>query len=269
MPMHPILFTIDVPEWIGFLPDTITIYSYGFMIALGTVFAFLFTGWQAKKQYGASYKTTHDLILLLLISGIVGGKFFMFFEDPSYYARNMGALIASKGFVFYGALLFCIPAMIIFFNKNKLPTLGMLDIMGLTTGVVHGTGRIGCYLAGCCHGIEWHGPLAIVFTDPACSAPLNTPLHPTQLYAVFMIFSITIGLFIYSKNKRFDGQIFLLYIILYSIGRFVIEYFRGDESRGYVIGDAISNSQFIGLIFIGVAIYYYRKLSTKSKLSGK
>jgi phosphatidylglycerol:prolipoprotein diacylglycerol transferase len=81
-----------------------------------------------------------------------------------------------------------------------------------------------------------------------------------------MIFSITLGLFIYSKNKKFDGQIFLLYIISYSVGRFVIEYFRGDESRGYVIGDVISNSQFIGMIFIGVAIYYYQKLNSKPKL---
>ncbi len=89
---------------------------------------------------------------------------------------------------------------------------------------------------------------------------LNTPLHPTQLYSVFMILSIGMALYFIKNRKSFPGQVFLLYLILYGIGRSVVEIFRGDISRGYVIEGILSHSQLIALIVIGIAVYFYRKL---------
>ncbi|MEM9391058.1 MAG: prolipoprotein diacylglyceryl transferase family protein [Bacteroidota bacterium] len=125
-------------------------------------------------------------------------------------------------------------------------------------------GRMGCFMAGCCHGIEWHGPLAVTFTDPVCLAkPLNTPLHPTQLYSAALIFSIMIALLFIKKRKQFHGQLFLSYLILYAIGRSVIEIFRGDMSRGYVIESYLSHSQFISLLVLLSSVYFYRQLGKK------
>lgn len=271
--MHPVLFEIDTPEFLRFLfPDTITIYSYGAMIALGALLGFAYTAWQAKKQLNVRYETTNELILFILLFSIIGGKIFVIFEDFKGFLSDPGQLFRnfSSGFVFFGSLLFAIPTMLIFFKVRKIPTLPMLDIMAITTCIVHGTGRIGCFMAGCCHGIPYDGFLSVVFTDPMCQAdPLNTPLHPTQLYSVSLIYGIMAILLLVPRRKQFNGQVFLLYLILYSAGRMILEMFRGDLSRGYVIQDLLTNSQFISIMVIIVAIYFYYKLYRKQAIKVK
>ena len=142
----------------------------------------------------------------------------------------------------------------------------MLDIMAGTACVVHAFGRIGCFMAGCCYGIPHDGLLSVTFTDPNCVAePLNTPLHPTQLYSSSMIFSILVIILFVSRRKQFDGQLFMLYLMLYAIGRSILEVFRGDLERGFLIDNILSNSQFVSIIVFLVALYFYIRLSKNSK----
>ncbi len=267
--MHPVLFEFETPEFLNsFLPDTIQIYSYGTMIALGALLGFYYTARQARKQLNVSYETTNELVLSILIAAIIGGKLFVVFENPARYINNPGELFQnfSQGFVFYGSLLFAVPIMLIFFKIKKIPTLPMLDIMAVTTVIVHGTGRIGCFLAGCCHGVPHDGFFSVVFTNPVCQArPLDTPLHPTQLYSVFLLYGIMAVLLFMKSRKKFDGQLFLLYLMIYPAGRIIIEIFRGDISRGYVIGEWITNSQFISFFVFLIALYYYLRLTGNKK----
>lgn len=259
--MLPILFELQV------FGKTLTIYSYGFMIVLGAVLGGLYLWRMGKKHYNTSFDTINTLFLLLLVAGFVGGKFFLIFENPSLYLKNPGALLSGQGFVFYGSLLFCIPTMLIFFRKKKLPVRPMLDIMAIVTCIVHFFGRIGCFLAGCCYGVETHGRLGVIFHDPMCLArPLNTPLHPTQLYSAAMILLILITLLYLKGRKTFDGQVFLTYLMLYAVGRSVVEMFRGDISRGYIIPNILSNSQGIALIIFIVAAYFYMRWRNKYKI---
>ena len=267
--MHPIFFQFEVPEFLqGFLPDTITIYLYGFFIACGAIAGFIYTAYQAKKQFNVKIETVQMLIILIIISAVIGGKFFMVFEDPKLYLSEPSQLFKNfnTGFVFYGSLLFAIPTILIFFRVHKLPTLAMLDIMAGTACVVHAFGRIGCFMAGCCYGIPHDGLLSVTFTDPNCVAePLNTPLHPTQLYSSSMIFSILVIIFFVSRRKQFDGQLFMLYLMLYAIGRSILEVFRGDLERGFLIDNILSISQFISIIVFLIALYFYIRLSKNSK----
>lgn len=257
--MHPVLFRIPTPEFLeGVFGEYFTVYSYGFFIFIGAVVGLSYVAKESKKNFNLSFDKVNNLFLLLLLSAIIGGKVFLYFEEPGRYAGNLKALLSGRGFVFYGSLLFCIPAMLWFFKKNRLPTLQMLDIMAVTTCLVHMFGRVGCFMSGCCHGIEWHGPLAVTFSDPTCLAkPLNTPLHPTQLYSAFMIISITVILLVIKKKKKFHGQLFLVYLMLYALGRSVVEVFRGDVSRGFVIEGYVSHSQFISLIVLLGSLYFY------------
>jgi phosphatidylglycerol:prolipoprotein diacylglycerol transferase len=157
--------------------------------------------------------------------------------------------------------------MLWFFKKNNIPTLPMLDVMAIVTCIVHGFGRIGCFMSGCCHGKPTDSFLSVVFTNPVCQAePLNTPLHPTQLYESGFIFTLMVALLIIKRNKKFDGQLFLIYLIAYSVGRNLLEFLRGDEARGYLIQDILSHSQFISIIVIAVAIYFYVKFNRRGKL---
>ncbi len=253
--MHPILFEAG----------SLTVYTYGFCIAVGALTGFTYLYIQSKKRFQVSFDQSNTLFLLLVTAGVVGGKLFMIFEDPSDYLIHPQKLLSGSGFVFYGSLLTAIPVMLWYFKKIKVPVLGMLDIMAVVTTIVHGFGRIGCFMAGCCYGIPTQSFLGVVFTDPYCQAePLNTALHPTQLYESAWIFSIMIILLLMQKRKQFDGQLFLIYLMLYAAGRSVIELFRGDLARGFVIEGVLSNSQFISLLVIITAVYWYLRLRKKS-----
>lgn len=274
--MYPELFRIAVPEFLqGFLPAYLNIHSYGFCIAMGIIAGYLYTYYNAKKAFGTSQETISNLLVYIIVAAVVGGKFFFYLEDPAYYFGNPSNMLKnfSGGFVFYGSLLFVIPVMLWFFKKNKIPVFPMLDIMAVTTPLVHAFGRLGCFLAGCCHGIPTEGACAVVFSDPHSAArPLNVPLHPTQLYSVVLLSLAVVFLLIYKKRKKFEGELFALYLILYPIGRFILEYYRGDEARGYVIQNALSHSQFISIFVIGGAIVFYfylRRRSAKKFESGK
>lgn len=264
--MHPVLFTINIPEGLqGWLPTSITIYTYGFMIAVGAILAITYTAVEGKRKFNMNLDMVNTVFLSLLLAAIVGGKLFMIFEDPKLYLSNLNLLLHGRGFVFYGSLSFSIPALLLVLRYYKLPIWPMLDVIAVTTGIVHFFGRIGCFMAGCCYGIPWEGPLAVIFTDPLCVAqPLNAGLHPTQLYSAGMILGIVVIILILKKYQKFQGQLFLTYLLLYAIGRSIIEVFRGDEARGYLIDNWLSNSQFFALIFILVTSYYYWRLLKKS-----
>jgi phosphatidylglycerol:prolipoprotein diacylglycerol transferase len=110
-------------------------------------------------------------------------------------------------------------------------------------------------------------PWAIVFKHPDSLARLNVPLHPTQLYdaanglAIFFILSRM------EKRKAFDGQIFWLFLLLYSTTRFVVEIFRGDP-RGFLFGDFLSTSQAIGVLLAIPSffmLFYMKKIYRRCK----
>ncbi|NOS57481.1 MAG: prolipoprotein diacylglyceryl transferase [Cyclobacteriaceae bacterium] len=255
--MHPILFEAG----------SVTVYTYGFFIALGAVLGGLYMWRQGKKEFGLTFDQANTLFVLLIIAGVVGGKLFVLFEQPSYYLSNLTKLFSGSGFVFYGSLLTAIPVMLWYFKKQRIPTLAMLDVMAVVTCIVHGFGRIGCFNAGCCYGIPTDSIFGVVFFDQLCQArPLNVALHPTQLYEATLIFGILIFLLIYKSHKKFDGQLFILYLIIYASGRSVLEMLRGDLERGFVIQDWLSNSQFISVLVTALAIYFYVKLNRKAKL---
>jgi phosphatidylglycerol:prolipoprotein diacylglycerol transferase len=268
--MKPELFKIPIPEFLqGFLPEYLTINSYGLLIAIGILMGFWYASVQAKKQLKVKQDDMINILIILLFAAVIGGKLFVFFESPMKYLNDPGLLIKnfSNGFVFYGSLIFCFASLIIYLRKKKIPIWPMLDIMAVTAVIVHAFGRTGCFFAGCCHGLPTQSFLGVVFTDPHCAAsPLNTPLHPTQLYSVFMLVTIFTILIFLKSRKKFHGQLLLVYIVFYAIGRSIIETFRGDYHRGFVIDGIISNSQFISMIMIVLAGVLYFYLMKKKKI---
>ena len=254
--MHPELFSIG----------DFTIHTYGFMIMLGATLGFLYMSHTVKKDLGIEKDKIQNLAIMVIVSAFVGGKLLFYLEDPGYYFGSLDNLKRNfrTGFVFYGSLLFAVPVTIWYFRKNKWPVWPMLDRLAITACIIHGTGRLGCFFAGCCHGVETDVPWAVTFTDTASQAPLNVPLHPTQLYSATLIFAILIILLMFKRHKRFEGQLFFIYIILYATGRGIIEIFRGDEERGYVIDNVLSHSQFISIIVIAVVVWAYFRFKRKA-----
>lgn len=256
--MHPVLFEVG-----GF-----TVYSYGFMIAVGVVAGVTYMAIQGKKEVGLTFDQANSLFLLIFAAAFLGGKFFMLFENPSYYLSNPSKLFTGRGFVFYGSFLFAVPTMLWYFRKQKLPVYRMLDIMAIVTCLVHMFGRIGCLMAGCCYGKPTESGFGIVFTNEACQAePLNTPLFPTQLAEAGYILLVMITLLVIKKNyQKFYGQLFLLYMMLYAVGRSAMEIFRGDVARGFIIDGYLSHSQAIAIGIIVVVLIVYNKWSKQNRI---
>jgi phosphatidylglycerol:prolipoprotein diacylglycerol transferase len=120
-------------------------------------------------------------------------------------------------------------------------------------------------MAGCCYGRPTSVPWAITFTDPAAAAnvgtPLGVPLHPTQMYdAAAELLILVILLVTERKGRPFAGRTFWLYMLLYAISRFIIEFYRGDD-RGVILG--VSTSQFVSIIVVPLAIAMFFRLRAR------
>lgn len=247
--MYPVLFEVG----------NLSIYSYGFLIAVGAICGVWYMAVQGRKEVGLTFDQANSLFLFIFIAAFVGGKVFLFFEDPSGYLSNPLKLIRGRGFVFYGSFLFAVPVMLWFFKKHKLHVRKMLDVMAVTTCLVHIFGRLGCFMAGCCHGTPTDSFLGVIYTDPACSAdPLGVSLHATQLYEAGFILLVLLFLLRLKGSRKFYGQLFVTYLIAYAIGRFGIEFFRGDMERG-VVFNMISHSQIISLLILASSTLLYTK----------
>ena len=181
--------------------------------------------------------------------------------DWRYFGRNPRELfsIFQSGGVFYGGLMGGILVAWWYARRHHLPGWQTADV--LAPGVVLGQaiGRLGCFSAGCCWGKATQVPWAVTFTDVyaarAVGTPMDTPLHPSQLYeslAAFLIFFFLLWL---APRKRFHGQVTLVYVALYSVVRFALEFLRGDPDRGRWLGGVVSTSQIIAVVLVlGVAV---------------
>ena len=179
-------------------------------------------------------------------------------ENWDVIKADMGILYQSlsAGFVFYGGLIGGLIGYYIYCRQFKLDFLLFMDLMAPSLPIMHGIGRIGCLFAGCCYGIHYEGPFHITF-ERSIVAPNGVPLFPTQI--VESILNIIAGIFliIYSRRERQQGRIIAVYIIYYSIIRFILEFLRGDIPRGMVF--SISTSQLISILLLPIGLYLFLK----------
>lgn len=253
--MHPILLEIpkiDLGNWvIGPIP----IRMYGLMLGVGFLLGITLASRRAKKE-GINPELILDMGVYLLLAAIIGSRLLYVLTTLQEFSRNPLDVFAiwKGGLVFYGGLLAAVPVGIWYVRKHNLPVWKTADIMAPSIALAHAFGRLGCFFAGCCYGGACTGSLCITFSDPQSLAPLGMPLFPTQLMesgGEFLIFCV---LLLLSRYKRFDGQVFGLYLILYAVLRFILEFFRGDLVRGVYFGGAISTSQIIAIIIAVIAL---------------
>jgi phosphatidylglycerol:prolipoprotein diacylglycerol transferase len=174
--------------------------------------------------------------------------------------------LARSGGVFYGGLILAVAVALIYIRRIGLPLWTTCDVFAPGIALGHVVGRFGCLFAGCCFGKPTTLPWGITFTDTFAATnvgtPLGVPLHPTQLYEagaelVILVLLLTTE----RKGRYFPGRTFWLYMLLYAISRFIIEFFRGDE-RG-VVG-MFSTSQFISLLLVPLAVVMLVYLSRQT-----
>jgi phosphatidylglycerol:prolipoprotein diacylglycerol transferase len=244
--MHPILLQIG----------SLKLYTYGLFVALGFITAIWFTKRNAKF-YGVPDQIVSDLFFTVLISALAGARILYILINLDAYKNNLLDVfkIWNGGLVFFGGFLGGALGAIIFLRIKKMDIWKTADVIAPGLALGHSVGRFGCFFAGCCYGKTCDLPIALTFTNPDSLAPLNVPLHPTQLYMIASNFVLFLILLAIQRRKSFNGIVFLSYIMLYSLFRSIIEFFRGDF-RGNFIFDFLSLSQGIGLLVSCVALRF-------------
>ena len=253
--MFPILLNVG----------TFPIHSYGFLIAVG----FLLCVWVSKREgqrLGLPAEKIVDLGFWSLLVGMIGSRVLYVFTLLPYYREHPLEIfyVWEGGLVFFGGPLLCIPFFFWYTKHHKLPRWKVLDLGVTAIPLAHAFGRLGCLSAGCCHGRATGGNWGIkLYTELVEPSLRGVYIHPTQIYESVSLMVLFFGLRYLRLHKKFDGELFCTYLISYSIIRSIIEIFRGDAVRGFVIPDLVSTSQFISiLVIIGTLLLYFKLRKT-------
>ncbi|MDD7795096.1 prolipoprotein diacylglyceryl transferase [Clostridium sp. 'White wine YQ'] len=242
----------------------VEVYGYGFMIALGIIIAILLIDKRGKKR---GYNVDHifNMTLIAVLSGVIGGKVLYYItewksiiNEPKLLIDNIGA-----GFVIYGAIIGGAIGVVLYSRKKGWNLLEIFDLIIPTVALAQGFGRIGCFLAGCCYGKETDLPIGVVFPENSL-APFGVRIIPTQLFSAVFDILLSLILFRYDLRNKKNGRVFALYLIIYSTGRFIIEFFR-DDPRGAV--SVLSTSQFISIftLIAGILLFNISKILKREK----
>ncbi len=257
--MKPILFKIG----------SLTFPSYTFMIMIGVLVA-TYVGIKICRERGLSVVYGIDLAILGIISGFLGGRIaHVFVEAPAYYWESPIRFFYfwQGGFVSWGAYAVVLMSWYFYLRWRREPVWAYFDAGAAVFPLTMFFGRTGCLLAGCCFGKPTDFFLHLVFKNPASTAYQffpNTPLHATQIYLMANVLLIQIVIWwVYKKHWRFQGQLISLEFMLYAIGRFFIEFLRGDVDRGVYFGGTISSGQITMIFFFVVGIFGYLSLKQR------
>ncbi len=267
--MHPILFQAG----------SFRLPTYGVLLALALI-ASVWTVVRQGRREGLDTGRLFDFSTWLIVVGVLGAKLLMVFTDPNLsWKRPAGlfnwATLQAAG-VFYGGFLAAALFAVWYTRVYRLPAWKVFDVYAPAVALGHSVGRMGCFAAGCDYGKPTTLSLGVVFTNPVShdltGVPLNVLLHPTQIYeslAALAIFSIL--LWRYPRKTR-DGEIFTLYLGLYAVARFFLEFLRGDEDRGFVFNHLLSTSQLIAVLAAvaaaGLAVYFHGRPRVTARPAG-
>jgi phosphatidylglycerol:prolipoprotein diacylglycerol transferase len=249
--MHPIFFKIG----------SLTIYTYGFLVFLGVLVGCIFCYRQAEKV-GISKAVFSDIIFWVLLFSFIGARiFYVIVEHKAFFAEPFAILFGRSGFVFYGGIVFGVLSLYVLARIHKINFFKLADIFALGIPLAHAFGRIGCFSYGCCYGKPTTSFIGVLFPAQCPAGYLGVKVIPTQLIESFFLFVIFIIINALKKYKKFNGQLFLYYLIFYAILRFVIEFFRAD-SRGKIF--FFSTSQFIAIIILILSIVCWNVIKAKN-----
>jgi phosphatidylglycerol:prolipoprotein diacylglycerol transferase len=246
----------------------VTIYTYGVLLAAAYLLGLKLAMVRAKQRR-LDQNRVLDLGIYIIIAALIGAKLLLLATDFGRYTSSPRELLnlAREGGVFYGGLILAVVVAIWYIRRVGLPLWTTCDVFAPGIALGHVIGRFGCFFAGCCYGRPTNVPWAITFTNEFAGlnsgTPLNVPLHPTQLYeagAEAVILALLLAT--EPRGRKFPGRTFWLYLLLYAVSRFVIEYYRNDPRGSLVLLNVtFSTSQVISLILAPLAVVMLLYLS--------
>ena len=237
----------------------LTVYGYGFMIAMGVLAAW-FVAEQRARKLKLACEHIFYLVVWCAIGGFTSAKILFWITNWREFLQNPRQIIGSDGFVVYGGIIGGILAAWLYCKVAKLKFIKYFDLVMPSVALAQGFGRIGCFLAGCCYGRETTSRFGVVFPEGGL-APAGVKLIPTQLISSAGDFLIMIVLLLYYRKNKKDGtpgNVGFLYMLLYGVGRFLVEFLRNDNRGGAWM---FSTSQWISMVIVagGIVLYLVNK----------
>jgi len=259
--MHPLLIQIGPLE----------IRWYGAMIAMACLIGYWMAGREAERK-GVGKEKFQAFFLYAVIGAVIGARlYYVAFTDFAMFWESPLSVLAiwHGGLAIHGAILGGLLVSILYTRKQNINLAVFLDTLAPALILGQAIGRIGCFFNGDAHGYPTRMPWGLVYSPESLAGQMfpGQPLHPTQLYEMILNL-IIFGILWKIRNKlKLDGQLFLIYIILYSAARILVEHFRADQLT--YLGN-ISTAQSIGIIgiFMSVALMIFlkkRSIPIKSK----
>jgi phosphatidylglycerol:prolipoprotein diacylglycerol transferase len=249
-----------------------TIYTYGVLLAAAFLLGLKLATTRARRR-GLDAGRILDLGIYVIVAAIVGGKLLLLLTDFQSFRANPTEImsLARSGGVFYGGLILAVGVAFWYMRRHALPLWPTFDVFAPGIALGHAVGRVGCLMAGCCYGHPTTLPWGITFTDPFTGSyvgtPLGVPLHPTQVYEV--VAETAILFFLLAMERRrgdFPGRTFWIYILLYGLTRYTIEFFRGDPRGAIWI---FSTSQFISVLLVPLSVVMLAYLASRGAAAGR
>ena len=249
--MHPILFHIG----------PVTIYTYGFMIFLGVLAAYFLT-LRAAPRYGLSPEDVSDLFFWAVLSGFAGARLtFILINFQAFLTAPASFIFSASGFVFFGGFFAALAAIVIYARRRSYDLRSVFDLLVPGAALAHGFGRIGCFFYGCCYGMHARGPLCFLFPPNSPAGMEGVPVLATQLISAAFLFALAAGLLAMRRLSPPAGTIAALYLVIYGLFRFTIEFFRIDP-RGFWLG--LATSQWFSIVAFILGLFLLLRLRFKS-----
>ena len=251
--------------YIELFGKTIPMYGVCFVVGRGLA---VFVAWLLSRKFN---EVAHvDVVCSAIYTGIgavVGAKLLFLLVNLELIISGALPLLQAfqGGFVFYGGLIGGVIGLFIYVKIYKLNAFKFFELYATIVPLGHSIGRVGCFLGGCCYGIEYDGFLSCTYDVNMGNTPLGVPLFPVQLVEAALLLCLFFVLLTLYIKKRHLGIQVLTYGFVYCLLRFGLEFLRGDKERGALLG--MSTSQFISLVFafvlIAVLVIRIKKAKTK------
>jgi phosphatidylglycerol---prolipoprotein diacylglyceryl transferase len=247
--MYPVIF--ELPDWLPFIGGE-AVTSFGVFMLL----AFLTGGYILRaemRRMGEDPEKAWDLVFMAVIGGIVGAKaYYLLLNWDRTMADPVGMILARGGLVWYGGFILATVLVVWEIRRQKLPLPKMADAVAPALALAYAVGRVGCFMVGDDWGRPTDSWVGVAFpqgapptrvdiierdfgiaVDPALIERYGeiVPVHPTQLYEVGMSTLIFFVLWKLRRQPRVAGWLFMLWLVLAGIERFVVEFFRAKDDR--------------------------------------
>lgn len=241
----------------------VPIRAYGLMLWLALVVGIIRSARAAKKT---NIKPEHvvDVGLYSLLAGVLCAHLASIVLDLPYYWGNPSEIISLwkgilspsgglRGLSFHGGLIGGIGAAWLYTRRKGISFLAMADLCSPGLAIGYGIARIGCFLNGCCYGIPTKLPWAVRFHLDSVSGEMTPPSHPVQIYAMLASFLIAGILIMIERRQRFKGHVFLSYLAMYSVYRFLIEFLRKGVTADVAFA-GITEAQVASLVMLAITV---------------